>query len=278
MWSICEKSVNFLDEKKLNYQSVDEVPDSLCDTFLENIHASEEDIQYVESHTYGQSDNSNWHVARKGMITASNFKKCIQTYCGYGDRRNVGHDTDTVDRRTVGNDTDTVDRRNPVILIASHKDKAEPKTYATTLAFFETLKKCIPQQQALEDLLSPDRYYEVECPEGPLTATQKDLIGKVKKCIVQTVQRLPHWGEEIPLSWVGFEDILKQKKAERVWKTSIMSKMKELQYLTELEIGDMLRFFHEIGQIIYFADDKLKDVIIIDVQWFVDGFKNIITD
>ncbi|XP_056005447.1 uncharacterized protein LOC125652255 [Ostrea edulis] len=75
MWSICEKSVNFLDEKKLNYQSVDEVPDSLCDTFLENIHASEEDIQYVESHTYGQSDNSNWHVARKGMITASNFKK-----------------------------------------------------------------------------------------------------------------------------------------------------------------------------------------------------------
>ena len=40
----------------------------------------------------------------------------------------------------------------------------------------------------------------------------------------------------------------------------------------------MLRFFQEIGHIIHFADEKLKDTVIINVQWFVDAFKHIITD
>ncbi|XP_056015275.1 uncharacterized protein LOC125656640 [Ostrea edulis] len=203
--------------------------------------------------------------------------QCIQTYCEDGDRPNVGHDTDTVDRRNVGKNNDTVDRRNPVILIASHKDKAKPKKNATKLAFFEKLKSCI-LQQALKNLLSPDKYYEIECPQGWLTKKREEMIEEVKKCVVKTVQKMPHWGEEIPLSWVDFEDTLKQKKAERVWKTSTLQDMGKLQSMKELEIGDMLRFFHEIGQIIYFPDEKLRDVIIIDVQWFVDGFKNIIAD
>ncbi|XP_062584106.1 uncharacterized protein LOC134245881 [Saccostrea cucullata] len=40
----------------------------------------------------------------------------------------------------------------------------------------------------------------------------------------------------------------------------------------------MLRYFREIGLIIYFAEKGLKENIIINVQWFVDAFKNIITD
>ena len=73
--SIGKKLANFIEVKKLNYQSVEEVPNSICDTFLENISICEKDIQYVESHTYGQHNNPNWHIARKSMITASNFRK-----------------------------------------------------------------------------------------------------------------------------------------------------------------------------------------------------------
>ena len=73
--SIGKKLANFIEVKKLNYQSVEEVPNSICDTFLENISICEKDIQYVESHTYGPHNNPNWHIARKGMITASNFRK-----------------------------------------------------------------------------------------------------------------------------------------------------------------------------------------------------------
>ena len=69
------KLVNFIEEKKLNYQSVEEVPNSICDTFLENILICEKDIQYVESHTCEQHNNHYWYIARKVMITASNFRK-----------------------------------------------------------------------------------------------------------------------------------------------------------------------------------------------------------
>ena len=75
MLSIEKKLANFTEEKKLNYQSVEEVPNSICDTFLENILICEKDTQYVESHTNGHHNKPNWHIVRMGMITASNFRK-----------------------------------------------------------------------------------------------------------------------------------------------------------------------------------------------------------
>ncbi|XP_062620035.1 uncharacterized protein LOC134281617 [Saccostrea cucullata] len=48
--------------------------------------------------------------------------------------------------------------------------------------------------------------------------------------------------------------------------------------MDENDLNDVLHFLHEIGKIIYISVDKLKETIIIDVQWFVDAFKYIITD
>ncbi|MES1922042.1 hypothetical protein MHBO_003558 [Bonamia ostreae] len=41
---------------------------------------------------------------------------------------------------------------------------------------------------------------------------------------------------------------------------------------------DALRFFNDIGSILYFDSADLEETVILDVQWFVDSFKNIITD
>jgi hypothetical protein len=130
----------------------------------------------------------------------------------------------------------------------------------------------------LKGLLSPDRYFEVKCPPGLFKKKHNKKLEKLKECIVQTVQTLPHWGEEIPLSWASFEEAMKERKTERVLKTSDLRKIKVIKDMTDLDIDDMLEFFHQTGQILYFADDGLKDLIIIDVQWFVDGFKHIISD
>lgn len=140
------------------------------------------------------------------------------------------------------------------------------------------MKNSLPRNQILRHLLSPDRYYEVECPSSSLSDEQEKMIEEVRECVVHTVQGLYHWGEEIPISWAKFEDILKNRKEERVLERSTLQGLEELRILSKSDIDDMLQFFHEIGQIIYFADEKLRDVIVIDVQWFVDGFKNIITD
>ncbi|XP_061178596.1 uncharacterized protein LOC133187256 [Saccostrea echinata] len=54
--------------------------------------------------------------------------------------------------------------------------------------------------------------------------------------------------------------------------------MEEFKSMGENDMDDMLRFYQEIGQILYFSDEGLRESIILDVQWFVDAFKNIITD
>lgn len=152
------------------------------------------------------------------------------------------------------------------------------ETRSTEFGFFMELQKCLPKSQNLKQLLSPDRYYKVQCPPGVLSRQQENMIQKVRECVIRTAQNLPHWGEEIPQFWANFEDVLKEKKEKRILERRELVDLEKLKYIGALDIDDMLQFFHEIGQIIYFADKKLKDVIIIDVQWFVDGFKTIITD
>ncbi|XP_062587870.1 uncharacterized protein LOC134249553 [Saccostrea cucullata] len=40
----------------------------------------------------------------------------------------------------------------------------------------------------------------------------------------------------------------------------------------------MLRYYHDAGKALYFNENGLKEEMIIDVQWFIDAFKHIITD
>ncbi|XP_062576067.1 uncharacterized protein LOC134237944 [Saccostrea cucullata] len=44
------------------------------------------------------------------------------------------------------------------------------------------------------------------------------------------------------------------------------------------QIGDVLKFYHDIGVLLYFNDNNMSETVIIDIQWFIDSFKNIITD
>jgi hypothetical protein len=120
----------------------------------------------------------------------------------------------------------------------------------------------------------------VECPPISLNDQQKNALENVKHCIVKTVMQLPHWGEEIPSNWIMLAQIFDEKKKNgfRILKRDELERMEELEFSAEEDLDDMLRFFQEIGHIIYFADMQLKSTVIINVQWFVDAFKHIITD
>ncbi|XP_061192116.1 uncharacterized protein LOC133200314 [Saccostrea echinata] len=169
---------------------------------------------------------------------------------------------------------------HPVILVASHKDKLQGGTLHTLDTFYSQLEACLSKEQTLKKLISPYRYFEVECPPKVMTHKQQSSVDLVKKCIVETVQKLPQWGEEVPLTWFELEKILNQKKAdgEKVLKRPNLIETAKILSINENNLSDVLRFLHEIGKIIYFPVDKLKDTIIINVQWFVDAFKYIIAD
>lgn len=44
------------------------------------------------------------------------------------------------------------------------------------------------------------------------------------------------------------------------------------------KVEGMLRYYHDAGKILYFSEEGLSKNVIIDIQWFVDAFKIIITD
>ncbi|XP_062587827.1 probable serine/threonine-protein kinase pats1 [Saccostrea cucullata] len=197
----------------------------------------------------------------------------INTYCSDGITQR-----DLKDRTAIKDSTGNVNHY-PVILVGSHKDKLGGILQLSG-AFYGQLEASLSKEQTLKRLISPYRYFEVECPPKRLSPKQQISIDRVKTCIAETVQKLPHWGEEVPLKWFELEKSLNQKKAngEKVLKWSELKDTAKAYSIDADNLNDVLRFLHEIGKIIYFSADKLKDTIIIDVQWFVDAFKYIITD
>ncbi|XP_056001620.1 uncharacterized protein LOC130048641 [Ostrea edulis] len=92
-----------------------------------------------------------------------------------------------------------------------------------------------------------------------------------------------HWGETIPTSWVHLEALLmKIKERQKVlqktvlWDTlSSKSDQQILEFEGEEDMTTALKFFNNIGVILFTTS---SESIILDVQWFVNAFKHIITD
>ena len=47
--------------------------------------------------------------------------------------------------------------------------------------------------------------------------------------------------------------------------------------LTEDEINKMLEYLNRVGSLLYREEDHIRKIVILDVQWFVDAFKSIVT-
>ncbi|XP_062603354.1 uncharacterized protein LOC134265130, partial [Saccostrea cucullata] len=165
----------------------------------------------------------------------------------------------------------------PVIIVASNADKVKEDMPIT---FYEELENCLSDEQSLKHLISPNRYFIVECPPNELSRKQQDAIECLKKCIVETVEKMPQWGEGIPLKWANLEKVLieMKKNGRKVISVQQIKDLKNVDLPSDKDLDDGLRFLHEIGQIVYFADEKMNETIIVNVQWFVDAFKYIITD
>lgn len=110
-----------------------------------------------------------------------------------------------------------------------------------------------------------------------------DDLSALKKCVSELIKDQSHWGEQRPSMWTLFENIFISKRdACKILHLSELQKLmdilpRELQFASEDKLYEMLQFYHDNGRILYFNQESLKEFIILDVQWFVNAFKNIIT-
>lgn len=87
--------------------------------------------------------------------------------------------------------------------------------------------------------------------------------------------------KNLPAKWMKHEHTFEIIKSETPF-ISIDNLLKIFDEkengMLDVEIHDMLSYFHKNGSILFFNLDKLREIIILDIQWFVDCFKDIITD
>ncbi|XP_062589052.1 uncharacterized protein LOC134250705 isoform X2 [Saccostrea cucullata] len=110
-----------------------------------------------------------------------------------------------------------------------------------------------------------------------------ESIENLKLSIADVVCKLDHWGEELPQSWAMFETFFQEKKIRKILSTVELQSFNEtlpegIKLSTIEDMDSMLQFFHGIRELIHFNQQFLNEVIILDVQWFADAFRNVITD
>ncbi|KAL3889090.1 hypothetical protein ACJMK2_001446 [Sinanodonta woodiana] len=114
--------------------------------------------------------------------------------------------------------------------------------------------------------------------------TQHDpRLEDLKKRIFELASHQPHWGEEKPARWIPLEEAIMKIKASGV-KVAPLSLIEDINRSSSIKIEDrdelemFLNFQHDIGMILYFNAEGLKDTIVLDPQWMIDALKSLITD
>ncbi|XP_062584574.1 uncharacterized protein LOC134246257 isoform X2 [Saccostrea cucullata] len=162
----------------------------------------------------------------------------------------------------------------PVLLVGTH---AEKKTKEEKEKFFREIWTSLETKDAsLQRHFDRERMFAVGFHEN-------ECIEKIKLSVVYVVKNLDHWGEKLPYSWAMFEKFFQEKKNLKIINKETLLAFndalpQELKLEAVKDINTMLHFFHDIREILHFDQEFLRGIIILDVQWFADAFKNVITD
>ncbi|XP_061193328.1 uncharacterized protein LOC133201541 [Saccostrea echinata] len=155
-----------------------------------------------------------------------------------------------------------------IILVATHWNK---RVYKGKADFLDSLQSVLPANFKLVQYIREDRCF--------CTDLLTDPINDLEECIVQIAAE-EKWSEKIPCEWI-FSDTIQKEKHRRVMNLDeIKNRFRhhgDENLVLELA-SDMLRYYHDAGKVLHFDEDYLRKFVIIDVQWFVNAFKFIMTD
>lgn len=123
-----------------------------------------------------------------------------------------------------------------------------------------------------------DRRYAIGFPiKGVKMAELKDL----KKCIAQIVINGMHSEESIRPVWAIFEQYLLRVKVHKkiIFRAELLKfneRVLKENRIHDDDITKLLKFLNKAGTVLFFEEERLKDTVILDFQWFVNAFKCII--
>ncbi|KAL3854555.1 hypothetical protein ACJMK2_013819 [Sinanodonta woodiana] len=112
------------------------------------------------------------------------------------------------------------------------------------------------------------------------TVVDSKLVA-LKKKIVEVASQQPYWGEEVPARWILLERELMKLKAAgiKVIPRTLLEIFNQAEDvpISKEELDLFLKFQNDIGTILYFSIEVLKDKIVLVPQWMIDALKSLIT-
>ena len=107
-------------------------------------------------------------------------------------------------------------------------------------------------------------------------------VVRLREEVLAVAKKLPHANEVIPIKWLKYEKALEMLKNKgHKWISlaqakDVMSKVCSIN--GDDEMLTLLNFLHDLRLLIHFDDTKeLNDVVVLDPQWLIDVFKEVIT-
>ncbi|CAG2247338.1 unnamed protein product [Mytilus edulis] len=113
------------------------------------------------------------------------------------------------------------------------------------------------------------------------TQPSDNTFDNLRRLIFEVAEDMPSWGEHYPVRWIYLEKALERQreKGDTVIK---LDDIKEIAQNSSVPITSsdevilFLQYQHEIGNLIFFNDQSLKDCVIIQPNWLIDAFKCIV--
>ena len=220
-------------------------------------------------------------VVRQGLYKTHEDSCCNKTNLDYLDFW-LSSVYSLVDPDAFGQDTcpseATTARLPPVFFVCTHAD--EPYNSATdprglALDIFGFLRTKPYKSHLFEDVFVVDNTKsgsENECPE----------VVRLREKLRSVAQSLPQAREAIPLKWLRFEHILRVLR-ENHYKWMPINEARQIAtdncgIYDEEQFKTMLNFMHDQKILIHFnKTPELNNTVILDPQWLINIFKEVIT-
>ncbi|XP_062570291.1 uncharacterized protein LOC134232365 [Saccostrea cucullata] len=161
------------------------------------------------------------------------------------------------------------DETPSIILVATH---AENKSEEDIEEYFMNLRS--KMGNLLENVRS-EREFSVSFDDN-------SNVNEIKDCIKKIAKEHSNWNRLVPNIWSLFErKFIEIRKEKKIMKIEDVEKLQD-NFPTNTRLNRkgiifMLSFFHEIGRILYFDTENLRDSVFLDVNFLIDAFKRIIT-
>ncbi|XP_062605591.1 probable serine/threonine-protein kinase pats1 isoform X2 [Saccostrea cucullata] len=160
-----------------------------------------------------------------------------------------------------------------IILVCTH---AEGKSEEEISEYFFYLRSRVKAKKLL-DMLSYNREFAV-------SFETSHALNEIKDCIKKIAKENEYWKRRVPNVWTLFQQKLSEIMTNHNKKLMTFEELQELQVsfpedmrLQNEDLKFMLKFFHEVLFVLYFDVKDLEKFFILDVNFFKDAFKCIIT-